>query len=274
MKWEWRRWGSHKQRVATGLALAGPVALILGLAPLWTWTLLVISLSLVGLWEMEGLLFASPPPVMERTLFFFAGILLPACTWFFSGEGLLFSLSFMFFCAFAVLLFSGTQDAQGIHRLSLFGLSWLYIPFLLSHALLLGQTKDGRVWIFFILLVIFACDAGAYYTGKRFGRRKLYERVSPKKTVEGALGGLLLGLVVATVFALLVLKGIPLWKVMVLSIILGAVSQMGDLMESMIKRISGKKDSSAILPGHGGILDRLDSLVFTFPIACFFHLWI
>ncbi len=273
MKWDWRQWSSHKQRVATGLALAVPVALILGFAPMWAWTLLVTALSLIALWEMEGLLFDTPPPVMERAIFFSAGILMPMGTGFLGTQGLLFSLALALFCGFARLLFSPTQDARGIRRLSLFCLSWLYVPFLMSHALLLGQMKEGRAWIFFILLVIFACDAGAYYTGKRFGRHKLYERVSPKKTMEGAMGGLLLGLAMGTGLALPILENATLWKVMLLSGILGAVSQMGDLMESMIKRISGKKDSSTILPGHGGLLDRLDSLVFTFPITCFFHPW-
>ncbi len=272
-KWDIRQWDSHKQRLVTGLAMAAPVAFVLGFAPVWTWALLVVLVSLIGLWELEKLFFEESPPLPWRVLFFASALVTPALTLLHGSEGLLFSLVLSLFAGLSCLLFSSAQDTPGIHRLALSCLSWLYLPFALSHALLLGELYQGRLWIFFVLFVVFSSDAGAYYSGRHFGKHKLYERVSPKKTVEGSVGGLLMSLATGGVFALLLVEGMALWKVLLLSGCVSVVSQMGDLMESMIKRISGKKDSGTLLPGHGGFLDRLDSLVFAFPFAWFFLSW-
>jgi phosphatidate cytidylyltransferase len=129
-------------------------------------------------------------------------------------------------------------------------------------------------WIFLALMVTIANDAGAYYSGRFYGRRKLYEVVSPKKTIEGSLGGIAAGMIVGTCFGVLFLPKAPIARLLLLSLVLTVVGQLGDLMESMLKRISGVKDSSQILPGHGGVLDRLDSLLFVFPMVWFFANWI
>jgi len=274
MKWNWRQWDSHRQRLATGLAMAAPLALLLGFAPIWTLGVLVVAISLVALWELENLLFQDRPAPFWRTLYFSPAILLPAGALALGTEGLLFALALSLFCGFAGILLSSTQDKVSMQRLSLSTLAWFYVPFLMSHALLLAQGANGREWVFFILLVVFACDAGAYYTGGRFGRHKLYEKVSPKKTVEGAIGGLCMSIATGTLFALLFFQDLSLWKLMLLSAIISLVSQTGDLIESMVKRISEKKDSSSLIPGHGGVLDRLDSLLFAFPITWFLLPWV
>jgi phosphatidate cytidylyltransferase len=147
--------------------------------------------------------------------------------------------------------------------------SLLYLPFLISHVLLLSQVESGRRWIFFLFLVIFAGDTGAYYVGHRWGRHKLWPAVSPGKTVEGAAGGLISSLAMA-LFAgkmLLSLGEAGVGFLLVLGFVMAAVGQMGDLMESMLKRVSQVKDAGTLLPGHGGLLDRLDSLIFAFPIT-------
>lgn len=275
MKWNWRQWDSHRQRLVTGLAMAVPLAFFLGYGPIWTWGILVMIISLVALWELESLIFQDSPASAMRALYFFPAILIPAGTLFLGAQGLLSAFALSLFCGFSGILFSSNQDKQAIQRLSLSTLAWFYIPFLMSHILLLAQEEHGREWMFFTLLVVFACDAGAYYTGRRFGRHKLYERVSPKKTVEGAVGGLCMSVAAGVFFVLLFFQDLSLWKAMLLSGIVSVVSQMGDLMESMIKRVSERKDSSTLIPGHGGILDRLDSLVFAFPVTWFFlSFWI
>jgi phosphatidate cytidylyltransferase len=118
----------------------------------------------------------------------------------------------------------------------------------------------------FLLVVIVAGDACAYHTGRWIGRHKLYRAVSPMKTIEGAIGGLFLSIVAGSIFGFIFLRNMPLAKLFFFSLAVAATGQVGDLIESMIKRNSGKKDSSGLLPGHGGILDRLDSLIFAFPV--------
>ncbi len=101
----------------------------------------------------------------------------------------------------------------------------------------------------------------------------MYEAVSPKKTIEGALGGLFASVLVGMVYGTLFFKGIETWEILLLSGVLALLGQGGDLIESMIKRMAGRKDSSELLPGHGGILDRLDSLLFVIPATFFYLVW-
>ncbi|HDM79022.1 MAG TPA: hypothetical protein ENG51_21555 [Deltaproteobacteria bacterium] len=136
----------------------------------------------------------------------------------------------------------------------------IYIPYCLAHIILLD-----RVWIFFVLVVIFAGDSGAFYAGRKFGKRKLCPAISPGKTVEGAIGGFLASLILGLAFGIIFIGGKTPFEFVLIAAILNIIGQLGDLGESLIKRSRGVKDSSNILPGHGGLLDRLDSLLFAFP---------
>ncbi|BCA56998.1 Phosphatidate cytidylyltransferase [Nitrospira sp. KM1] len=130
------------------------------------------------------------------------------------------------------------------------------------------QTRllPGGEWlIFFLLLVTWAADTGAYYAGTLFGRHRLAPRISPKKSVEGLMGGLLIAVVVAFLSRWWFLPGLSATHCAVLGILLTMAGLWGDLAESALKRSVGAKDSGGVLPGHGGMLDRLDSLLFTAP---------
>lgn len=124
----------------------------------------------------------------------------------------------------------------------------------------------GNMWIFFLLGVIFATDTGAFYVGRLFGKHRLHKAVSPGKTWEGTMGGLISGVIVAIFF--LKITGIQKLDPMTygLAFLLPMAGQIGDLAESMLKRDHGVKDSGRILPGHGGILDRIDALLFAIPL--------
>ena len=147
----------------------------------------------------------------------------------------------------------------------------IYLGFLLAHALLLreaGSTDDfGRDWVLFALLVTFATDTGAYLTGRALGRHPMAPSISPGKTWEGAIGGFAWAVGIAVGLGALLQLSTPLWQEVLLGGIVGVVSQLGDLAESRLKRATGVKDTGALLPGHGGILDRLDSIVFTVPVV-------
>ncbi len=132
----------------------------------------------------------------------------------------------------------------------------------------LPQPTFGAWIVTYIFAVTWSTDAGAYFVGMRFGKHKLAPRLSPKKTIEGSVGGI----VAATVMSLLWGAGIhlPWWHCLILGPVIGVLGQVGDLCESALKRDIGVKDFGMVLPGHGGILDRFDSLLFTAPIAYYY----
>ena len=129
-----------------------------------------------------------------------------------------------------------------------------------------GDFPVGPKLVFFLLVVVWLGDAGAYYTGRAFGKHKLSPRISPKKTVEGLFGGIATSLVAAVVIHFTFFPEFPLAHAMVAGVILSACGVVGDLAESLWKRSADVKDSGTLIPGHGGFLDRFDSIFFTAPI--------
>jgi phosphatidate cytidylyltransferase len=163
-----------------------------------------------------------------------------------------------------------------------FGYALRYHPYAFADAAI-GSVKiaSGALLLMLPMLVTWASDTGAYAVGRAMGRHKLIPKVSPGKTVEGAIGGILASVLVAWLFgdkvlresAQLGFKWFP-WGVVAFGIAISVAAQIGDLFESLIKREAGVKDSSRILPGHGGILDRLDSLFFVLPVSYLFVQWL
>ncbi|HEL1616260.1 phosphatidate cytidylyltransferase [Streptococcus suis] len=143
------------------------------------------------------------------------------------------------------------------------------------HSLILARMA-GLNKVFFALCLVWATDIGAYLIGRQIGRRKLLPKVSPNKTLEGFVGGILSAVVVAIIFLIVdksLLAGYSFGMMLLLVVIFSIFSQFGDLVESAIKRHFGVKDSGKIIPGHGGILDRFDGMIFVFPIMHFFGLF-
>ena len=129
------------------------------------------------------------------------------------------------------------------------------------------ETREaGLIYILYALLIVWLTDTGAYLFGKAFGNRKLWPQISPNKTIEGSLGGTVLSILIPIVFVSLNWMEGSLWLIIPFTIILSIVGQLGDLVESALKRHFDVKDSGNILPGHGGILDRFDSFIFVLPL--------
>jgi phosphatidate cytidylyltransferase len=126
------------------------------------------------------------------------------------------------------------------------------------------NLNAGTAWMLLLLLVVWGYDSGAYLTGRWLGRRRLIDHISPSKTVEGLVGGLLAATVAAGVGAWLI--GLDAWQPLVIGPIIGLAAQAGDLAESMVKRAAGRKESGFLVPGHGGVLDRIDSFLFAAPV--------
>ncbi len=143
----------------------------------------------------------------------------------------------------------------------------VYIPVSLSLLIFIKELPGGTLWIVWLLIVIFSNDTGAFYSGKFFGKRALSPNISPNKTVEGSLGGGVAAMVVGFIFCSLFFKDLSLALLTIPgSFLLAAAGQIGDLFESAMKRASSIKDSGRILPGHGGMLDRIDGLLLAIPV--------
>lgn len=254
--------------------MAAPVVIALTIGPYWSWTALVAVLAGIGLWEFQSMVFQRGLPFWWQAFYVATGLLFPLGASGLGPIGLHGALFLVLFAAFSTTLFAAPTDSGGISRAARFVLGWLYVPYLLSYVLLIQPLSSGNRWVFFALLITIANDACALYSGKYFGSHKLYPQVSPNKTIEGSLGGVMGGIVVGTLFGSLFLGAVPIKWLILLSLILVIIGQIGDLIESLTKRLCGVKDAGNILPGHGGILDRLDSLLFVFPVVWFFLHWI
>lgn len=149
----------------------------------------------------------------------------------------------------------------------LYLLGVLYISLFLSYLIVLYNGPGGRELIFFVLIVLWCNDSGAYVFGRTLGRRKLSPLVSPNKTVEGAAGGAVCGLVAALALSMILVTALSFAQAAALGLVISLSGQVGDLCESALKRHFGCKDSGSMLPGHGGMLDRIDSLLFAAPLA-------
>ncbi|MFZ5943673.1 MAG: phosphatidate cytidylyltransferase [Bacillota bacterium] len=141
----------------------------------------------------------------------------------------------------------------------------IYIGWSLGHLILLRELAQGNIILIYLFIVIWSTDTGAYFGGRFFGKRKLSPQISPNKTIEGAIGGLLFSILVGVVFNRL-FSLFPLDFMIITTVILSVCGQLGDLIESGIKRQTGVKDSGNIIPGHGGVLDRFDSTILAVPV--------
>ena len=161
-----------------------------------------------------------------------------------------------------IYIFVQARSKHAFKQLAWILLGCLYLGYLLPHWVLLFRLPHGRARVFFVLWVIMAGDSAAYFVGHRFGKRKLAPRISPGKTVEGAWG-YIAGSVIAGLFgALFIVQDLHWLEAVGLAAWLSVLGQAGDLFESWLKRTFAVKDSGNLLPGHGGLLDRLDSLIF------------
>jgi phosphatidate cytidylyltransferase len=258
------------KRWLTALAL-GPllVALIL-FGPPWAFLTLACAAVLRCLYEYYRMVSG----LSGRTwLWTASGALLPLAFALMQPPQLLALLVVAVIGYFTVFVLKGEVRPPILDLLGKELLGLVYVGLLLSHFVLLYELEDGRFWVLFVMAVAFAEDTGAFYAGRNLGRRKLCPTLSPGKTVEGAVGGLAAAVLAAVVFRWLFLSGLPLPACLTLGLVVGVAGQVGDLFESLIKRASGVKDAGNLLPGHGGLLDRIDSLIFSAPLVYYCKLF-
>jgi phosphatidate cytidylyltransferase len=154
----------------------------------------------------------------------------------------------------------------------------LYVGWMLSYWLNLRALADGRSWVYLAMLTTFANDTGAFFIGRARGKHKLAPAISAAKTWEGAIGGLICAILGAIIIAMVLNLLFPFtfkyWQIVLLGFLVGLFAQLGDLVESLLKRNMGLKESGNLLPGHGGILDRFDSLIFVGAVIYYYVLFI
>lgn len=240
-----------------------------------------VIISFIAIHEYAAMMALRGIPVRKRSLWVAAALTVPAAlpatypglmslaggvSW---REALL-----VVFTIYLLALEVMNPNRNSVHAVvfTLFG--YLYIPFMFSYIITLRYTPDGVLGLWYLaipLLAMVATDVGAYVFGTAFGKRKLAPRISPNKTVEGALGATIFALVIVAGVSVIARRlnglelGLPTLALFALSV--SCIAQLGDLFESLLKRWAGIKDSGVFLPGHGGILDRIDSALFTFPFA-------
>jgi phosphatidate cytidylyltransferase len=219
---------------------------------------------------------------LQKGLIFLSGVILPAGAYF----------GFVYFSIVAaaiiiitfLLMLMQEQGSDALSETALNLLVIIYLGWFLSHAILLrniggreymrvvgesnqGLRDTGFFYIIFVVTCTFLNDTGAYYIGKWKGRRKLSPVISPGKTVEGTFGGIITAIVTGGIVNLVFKSPLPYFLTFVFAFMVSLAAIFGDLFESMIKRTVGVKDSGSILPGHGGVLDRFDSLILVFPVS-------
>lgn len=164
------------------------------------------------------------------------------------------------------VMFRFTIHAKIFDMISKQVLGMIYIPLSLSLLMFLRETDGGIWWILWLLIVSFANDTGAFYAGTYFGKHKLHPQISPNKTKEGSAGGILASMVAGFLFCLIFFDFFTAAKMLPCAFLMAVAGQIGDLFESAMKRVSSIKDSGRILPGHGGMLDRIDGLLLAIPV--------
>lgn len=258
----------HFKRVLTGLLLGGVLLAALCFRG-WALLLLVLAVAAVGLWEFYTLFWGVHGRIRSRVCAILLGWGMLCLTWMkrpqdalvFLGAGfVLTALSFLF-------RWDVVEEEEPFAPGSIFLAGLAYVPLLLLPATYLSSVK-----LFFVLAAVAASDSTAYFVGTRFGHHKLWPRVSPNKSSEGALGSLTGCVVVCTLLGALLGRA-PWWAFALLGVLLNAFAQLGDLFESALKRSVKAKDSGVLLPGHGGMLDRMDSLLFAMPVFAVVDQW-
>ncbi len=251
------------RRVYTAVILIPVIYAVIRYLPPWGVTVILLVVGSIALMELYRLAFLSCPNHL------LTGVGLVVSTLVIARHHLSVTLAdLLLISALALLVILPFSSGPVEHRLknsSITALGVFYVGFTLSTLVSTRSLPSGELLVFFVVLVTWAGDTGAYYVGTLWGRHLLAPTISPKKTVEGVVGGLTLAVGAALVAHAWFFHQFSLLDTLFLGFLLGGAGLLGDLCESAIKRRVGAKDSGGILPGHGGMLDRLDSLLFTGP---------
>ena len=256
------------KRVASAIVILPPLLFFLYYAPPGLFSLFVLALVAISLHEYFQMLMLTQLPVCSSTSYVAAFLLVcSAHLGGIHGMSAALSLGLVLLCLSALCTPQlASQRFLGLLH-SLFAV--LFIGWPLSYLVLLRGLQAGKWYLFFLCAIVWIGDSMAMYVGKSLGRHKMAPSISPGKTWEGAAGGVLAGLTTALIGAHFLLPELMPWQSLCLGLVVTVGAQVGDLGESMIKRYAGVKDSGELIPGHGGLLDRIDSLLLAAPMLLY-----
>jgi phosphatidate cytidylyltransferase len=256
-------------RWISGIIMAAGVVLLLLYADVFYIKLLIAVAAAFASWEYLNM--AMPTENMATRLFSMLLSGMGVSIFLFTSTDI-FVYQFLYlgiFVSFIIQFTKTIPPAEKIHRVAMFALGLAYVVILFG---LMGRLLDNTLYQFWLFLVIastFASDTGGYIFGKNFGKHKLAPKISPGKTIEGVIGGFLFSMIAAFVVRAIFWPEFSPYILAVIAMSITVFGVLGDLCESLIKRGFNVKDSGSLIPGHGGILDRVDGLMFTAPFVYF-----
>jgi phosphatidate cytidylyltransferase len=261
----------NRTRIATGLIISGGWLALLLYGPFWLFWLTFLALGALALNEYFAMTLASSSR-RDKIIGTLLGLLPLLAAYAGKPEAVsagLF-LSLFFLIVYSLSRYSELNNAQAefssFALMMRLGFGVFYVGFSFSHFTLLLTLDEGKQLLILLTVITVFSDSFAYYTGMLLGRHKMAPAISPGKTIEGLLGGVAGSILGAIIVCIWFFPWYSLVKITFLTVFISMVGVMGDLTESMIKRTMGVKDSGHILPGHGGVLDRLDSLMIAAPV--------
>ena len=261
-----------KKRVLSGAVAIPALCLLIGYGPEPTLFIMVLIAVALGLHEFYSLVLPENKR-NEKALGILLGMGVVSLIYFGNAFLLHASLGFSIILLSLVYMLKSRNFALAISKMALTLFGILYIGLLLSHVTLIDKIAPGKQWVFFLVSTVWAADIGAFFIGSLVGKHKLYPKVSPNKTFEGLGGGVGVAITAALLYRKLFFPNLDVSDCIFLGFSLTLFGQMGDFIESMIKRSAHVKDSSGLIPGHGGILDRLDSFLFSAPFLYYYIRW-
>ncbi|MCP5464198.1 MAG: phosphatidate cytidylyltransferase [Deltaproteobacteria bacterium] len=261
-------------RWITGIPLAIALVALLFFAPVQVIQLVVAAVALIACYEFLSMCFKRVSPLRYGIGFVLIALglapdIFPALPWDFS---LVCYLTIVL--AFLLHFPSKLSDEERFQQVSRFFVAVFYCLFLFGFLIKLIAQSNFLFWVFLAMAPTFVADTMAYLVGRRWGKNKLAPNLSPGKSIEGVVGGVFGGIAAGMVVSLCFGSPLALWFAGVLGGVIALLGVVGDLSESLVKRACGVKDSGKIIPGHGGILDRVDALLFTVPFIYFVAIYL
>ncbi|MCX7817381.1 MAG: phosphatidate cytidylyltransferase [Syntrophales bacterium] len=260
---------SHLKRWLTAIVVLPLVVSVIIFGSHLGFTLLITVLVLLGLHEYQTLVFGTHWSIY-KVYVLFAGLLIPLAFYAGNGDIVLAVISMTVIVFFIIQLTNVREDGLDITRLMKSVLGFLYVPLLFSHFIWIRRFDDGVVWVFFVLVLAFSGDVAAFYGGRMFGKNRLAPFISAGKSIEGTVALCIGSVIACVIYSYFLLPKLYPFHAVAIGFVGSVIGQLGDLCESLIKRGAGVKDSGRMLPGHGGVLDRLDCLLFIVPFVYYY----
>jgi len=262
-----------KKRLLTAVIALPLLFLLIFKGGQLAFAIFVVILSIITIWEYFRIIYLDSDKGGKGFIRFFAYLISLGIVWAAHIKSFelivwLLLLNLVISGIASLRLFKTDPSAPVILSKQILGI--VYIPLFLSFLVLIRNGENGIFWVLSVIVIVFLGDSGAYFVGSGFGKHKLSPAISPGKTIEGSIAGLVTSVVAGVIVKLLFFPDLPWGMGILFFLVIGIFAQVGDLFESVFKRHANIKDSGEVLPGHGGFLDRLDALMFAAPAAYLF----